>query len=263
MTHEYEYYSYRRGNAVISLRDRGQAPVGFVHDAVKQRIRDTLDILPESHINLFGTTGVVELRVITRDGESRGGGGHIPLIPQINLSYKCLDGSHSYNSGDLSYTLLHEMGHIVDKSIRHNCMRALKREFPLGCLAILTRYHGGGTLGTSEHYADIYADYFYKELARLSYNVNRTVRSRTTCGCGGCNAWVTRLSRREWGNLPTSSGELTALRYEALFRSPPFVGISRQSPPPLPNNQPETSGVSEHASLRIPSHIIDSILREF
>lgn len=229
MTHQHEYDLYMRGNAIISLRDQGNAPRGFALETVKQKIRDTLDCLPTSHINLFGTNGNIRLGNIPSTG-----GGHDPNIPHIRLSYDCFNGArnHSYNNGRLSYTLLHEMGHIVDKSINPSCMSVLKREYPLGCLAIITRYHGGATSGFSEHYADIYADYFYNEVGGLVYGVNRSDNSirqngqhiRCGGGCNTCASWLRLLANMR---LPRGHADLTALRYNALFQSPPFLSIDR------------------------------------
>lgn len=250
----HQYGIYRRGDAEISLLiqdpPRGGLPPTFNLESVKRRIKDTLDFIPESHINLFGNKGYVRLGNIPSTG-----GGHNPTTPYIRLSYDSLDGSrgHSYNNGRLSYTLLHEMGHIVDKSINPTCMDILKRDFPLGCWAILTRYHDGATSGPSEHYADIYADYFYNERAGLDYRVNRRRPGNgLTCGCGHCNNWCRRFSRRVSGNLPTTGRELTLLRYEALLRSPPFAGITAQNRPSPTRSVTDSSGVAAHASYRVP-----------
>lgn len=259
MTHRHEYDTYRRGNAVISLRDQGRMPRGFQLEAVRRRITDTLDIIPESHINLFGTGGNIRVGSIPATG-----GGHNPTIPHIRLSYNCFDGAreHSYNNGRLSYTLLHEMGHIVDKSIQPTCMEFLASEFPLGCLGILSRYHGGGTRGVSEHYADIYADYFYNEIGGLSYNVLRAGRSAGCSDlsrpCTGCESMGTRLRRGlSSGHSLPSGRNLTSLRYDALFRSPPFRGVSRIGEhasymPPTPDSEADLSGVASHCAYKIP-----------
>jgi len=230
MTSPFQYDLYTRDRAFISLSAR-HPPAGFPLDRVKERIKATLDCLPTSHINLFGPNGNVELRDIRRRGESRGGGGHDSSIPAIRLSYKCFD--NAYNNGRLSYTLLHEMGHIVDKSINPTCMNVLKTDFPRGFLAMISRYHGGETTGFSEHYADIYADYFYNEIGGINYSVNRrddlNIRNFATSKCGGncpqCNRWLTRYTENIV-DLPRGN-ELSTLRYDALFRSAPFSGIER------------------------------------
>ena len=259
MTHRHEYATYRRGNAVISLRDQGRMPQGFRLEAVRERIIETLNIIPESHINLFGTGGNIRVGSMPPTG-----GGHNPTIPHIRLSYNCFDGAreHSYNNGRLSYTLLHEMGHIVDKSIHPTCMEFLASEFPLGCLAILNRYHGGGTRGVSEHYADAYADYLYNEIGGLSYNVLRTGRSADCSDlsrpCTGCNRMEAQLSRGlSSGESLPSGRNLTSLRYDALFRSPPFRGVPRTGGhasyiPPTSDSQTDYFGVASRCAYKIP-----------
>lgn len=240
--HEYDMYTRDGCSVSISLRDRESR----LSDGNKRKIRNTLDCLPIAHLNLFGENGHIEGKnIIGAHGNEVRGGGNNPNIPFINLSYACFDSP--FNSrGHLLYTLLHEMGHVVDKSINPTCMRVLSRNFTRGYIAMLSRYHGGGTQGHSEHYADIYADYFFNEIGEIRYNVNINDRANlqnisTKCGGGGgersgcigrhsCNSWLGRRRREQLLSSLRSLRleELTALRYDALFRSSPFDGLTRR-----------------------------------
>jgi hypothetical protein len=84
------------------------------------------------------------------------------------------------------YTLLHELGHVVD--FGSGALRGLRRADRPSYRAVVTppRAHRGITQGVGEHFADLYADYFFYSEAERP----------------------------------------TAERMDALLRSPAFAGIS-------------------------------------
>jgi hypothetical protein len=57
------------------------------------------------------------------------------------------------------YTILHELGHVVDLSYRS--LRYIRRHDTPGYRVITQRAHRGITQGPGEHFADVYADYFF------------------------------------------------------------------------------------------------------
>jgi hypothetical protein len=133
-----------------------------------------------------------------------------------------------------SYTLLHEMGHHADWYDRNTGSTdaplgvARARDLdPLGTLAMLWRYHGGGTKGPSEHLADTYADYFYNEIGGNAWGQVR----RVVPPCpGGCSRWGREISRSLGlgaQDPPGSANQLIGWRYDALFRTPAFAGVTR------------------------------------
>jgi hypothetical protein len=64
--------------------------------------------------------------------------------------------------GGLHYTLLHELGHLVDWS--YSAFDWIRRNDPEGFAAIAQRDHSGITHGAQERFADVYADLiFYSE----------------------------------------------------------------------------------------------------
>jgi len=250
--------TYTRENAQVRLEiigrwDSESLPENDMRQVndIMARIRRTLDIIPTQHIYCFGK--------IRLNSNLRSGGGHNPNIPHIQLSYDCFtDTANTYNQGDYSYTLLHEMGHMVDKKLYDGLhrIRALSTGFPQGCLAMLSRYHSGGTVGASEHYADIYADYYFTRVGGVSgWGVHR----RDGDGCPSCRGEhrdhscinYRNACRRRLGNsasqLP-SGRELTELRYRALLtslRSRDIQEITSTSDTIVPETAP-------HAAVRAP-----------
>ena len=254
--------TYDRGSVRIPIRvlvTRAELPTGVnpvtrnVIDGWIQRIRNTLDILPIPHIALLagGPNGHILI------GRPERGGGALPLgaartAPFIHMSYECFGDSFN-RRGNLSYTFLHEMGHLVDHweqghcaGSPRRCMDYLPALDPLGCLAMLRRYHGGGTRWTSEHYADVYADYWYNEVSGIDYSINRAEpgwRCVRTCLSldGRLDAEIRRMGLSYPGTATDADNHRrTSLRYDALFRSVPFAGIVRQGSHRDPRPQPSS-----------------------
>jgi len=101
--------------------------------------------------------------VTVGDRPARGGGGAahsgMPGGPYIRLNRTCFQSAwnlHGYN-----YTLLHEVGHIVDWTF--NCMQRMRREDNRGFRALIAHPHSGATQGWSEHYADGLADWYARK----------------------------------------------------------------------------------------------------
>lgn len=116
-------------------------------------LTDTLARLWVHHLRLLPT-------ITAGDRPARGGGGAahsgMPGGPYIRLNRSCFQSpwnQHGYN-----YTLLHEVGHIVDWAF--DCMHRMRREDNAGFRALLAHPHSGATQGWSEHYADGVADFY-------------------------------------------------------------------------------------------------------
>ena len=90
------------------------------------------------------------------------------------------------------YTLLHEMGHVVDWSF--NAMNWIRRHDRAGYQAMLAHPHSGITQGAFEHFADAYADFFfYPEAER---QLDRRMEALMACP-----AWTeldTPALRQDW-----------------------------------------------------------------
>ena len=94
------------------------------------------------------------------DRPHRGGGGAahsgMPGGPYIRLNRSCFQSS--WNQHGYNYTLLHEVGHIIDWTF--DCIQHMRREDNQGFRVLLAHPHSGATQGWSEHYADAVADWY-------------------------------------------------------------------------------------------------------
>lgn len=76
--------------------------------------------------------------------------------------------------GGLHYTLLHELGHLVDWS--YAAFAWIQANDPAGFATIAARAHTGITRGAQERFADVYADMvFYPESQRATNDAMRSV----------------------------------------------------------------------------------------
>jgi hypothetical protein len=76
--------------------------------------------------------------------------------------------------GGLHYTLLHEMGHVVDWFT--DSFEWIRRHNPAGYRLIIRRHHVGATMGHQEKFADTYADlFFYPQGNQLRDNCIRVI----------------------------------------------------------------------------------------
>jgi hypothetical protein len=76
------------------------------------------------------------------------------------------------------YTLLHEMGHVVEHS--YHGLRYVRTHDRAGYRAMLRRPHtGGGPGGETEHFADTYADYFFYSEAQMPTDERMRAMLRT------------------------------------------------------------------------------------
>ena len=126
-----------------------------------QQLARTLDLLPVAHVAKLPT-------ITVGNRPDRGGGGSasrtMPGGPYIRLNVTCF--SSSWNRGFYNYTLLHEVGHIIDWE--YGCMANMRRTDHAGYQALLRHPHSGATQGDGEHYGDAYADFFCYGPSRLS-----------------------------------------------------------------------------------------------
>ena len=97
------------------------------------------------------------------DRPERGGGGAahsgMPGGPYIRLNRTCFQSA--WNQHGYNYTLLHEVGHIVDWAF--NCIQRMRREDNRGFRALIAHPHSGATQGWGEHYADGLADWYARK----------------------------------------------------------------------------------------------------
>jgi hypothetical protein len=118
-----------------------------------EQLERSLNLLPVAHLKHIPTIAV-------GNRPPRGGGGSanpsMPGGPYIRLNRNCFNSS--WNQGSYNYTLLHEVGHIIDWAYR--CMERMRRTDPRAYRVLLQHPHRGATQGPGEHYADAYADYF-------------------------------------------------------------------------------------------------------
>ena len=232
--------TYTRGS--VSFPMQVETEEGHPCDEWIAKVRATLDLLPDTHLALFTTRGSGYVRIGSRPRR----GGAFGYVGQelrggtvnrnfVRVSYDAMQ-ERGYNQGRFLYTMLHETGHLVDhyQFVRGeepavSCMDLLRDEDPLGCLSILRRYHSGATRGPSEHFGDIYADYFYNEVGGERFNVHRREPHwRCTGGCGVWDAALTQELEAQGESLPRARDEVTDLRYTALFSTPIFAGVSRR-----------------------------------
>lgn len=73
----------------------------------------------------------------------------------------------------LHYTLLHELGHVVDAEYRGT--RWVRRHERAGYRAMMAREHRGDiTTGPGEHFADTYADFFFWRESEMATDARMT-----------------------------------------------------------------------------------------
>lgn len=137
----------------VSVRIDGVEPRGREIEQLER----TLCLLPSMHLRALPT-------ITVGDRPARGGGGSasptMPGGPFIRLNRMIFDPvQRPVNAGRLNYTLLHEVGHIIDWAF--GCMATLAGSDPAGYAALLAHAHSGATQGPSEHFADAYADFFF------------------------------------------------------------------------------------------------------
>ncbi len=131
-------------------------------DANLRKIEQTLRAIPYQH--LAGLSRI-EIRQRDRaggstnpDGPTHGGvprSGHYFVVLDIDA----FDSSWNNTGNGLLYTLLHEMGHVVDWHTRS--FEWIGRNDREGYRAIVARTHRGVTQHNQEKFADAYADYFF------------------------------------------------------------------------------------------------------
>jgi hypothetical protein len=125
-----------------------------------QQLVTTLKLLPFNHLIHIPTIAV-------GSQPPRGGGGSASRTmrggPYIRLNRTCF--RSEWNRGAHNYTLLHEIGHIIDWEF--GAMASLHTTNPDGHRALMDHHHSGATQSPGEHYADGYADYFAHGPERL------------------------------------------------------------------------------------------------
>lgn len=231
-------------------------------EAWSERITQTLDLLPPAHLRRFLHRSE-ENNIIRLGGPRPVGGGAFQYVGMryrngsvggrnfVRVGEKAMRGNprgwdwpdrrHGrprvrYNLGRYLYTFLHEFGHFIDHSpkLLANSEDAgtqfdeIAESEPLGALAILRRYHSGATGSPSEHWADIYADYFYVDIGGEDYNVNRG-EPGFRCSERPCQFAERRLLRRlgdQADELPARDPTaMTRLRYRTLLRCSAFASL--------------------------------------
>lgn len=134
---------------------------------MKARLQRTLSILPPQHLNGLQYIEIRDIR--NYEGGSTNVTSHSwPTTPSgrhdywVMLDIDSFDPSrrliNNYPNG-LHYTLLHEMGHVVDWFT--DSFRWIRRHDPTGYQLIIQRHHTGATMGDPEKFADTYADLFF------------------------------------------------------------------------------------------------------
>lgn len=122
-----------------------------------RRIQMTLGVIPEYHAKLPSR---IEIR------QRAGAGGSANAMPNsprffVVLDYDTFRSSWNTRQDGLLYTLLHEMGHVVDWT--YGAFPNIRRNDPAGYDAICERVHRGRTQHDQEKFADAYADIHYPD----------------------------------------------------------------------------------------------------
>jgi hypothetical protein len=239
---------YQRGEARVLMQveqrtqTRGgtvlrQSPSNEELSRLFRVIRTTLDVIPESHAGLMGVNEEAHIRVWGRP--SRGGGAARPrgtseATPHIWLNLDVMTEERN-SEGDLSFTLLHELGHQVDywrlnhqTENRDYITTDIRDEDPIGFLCLLTRDHGSRTAFPSEHFANVYADYWYHVVSEISWGQAEEV-NRGYCSVGICEqneALARSRASRESLSMPDDDAAIVERRYQAIFDTLPFRGVT-------------------------------------
>ncbi|MBI4580341.1 MAG: hypothetical protein HY718_11605 [Planctomycetes bacterium] len=220
----------------------------------------TLDLLPPSHVASLAVSAEGHIRVWRRPASGGGAdplGGTTPPNPHVWLSYASWQRHDINGRGDVSFTLLHEMGHQFDYWEQNHGQAGPERilthiaaDNPLGCLAILRRPHASRTNQPGEHFANVYADYFYTQRAGVSLGQASMVEECDRAGCEGlarrCRG---RLARGTW---PVRASEVLRLRYEAIEQAMAFEGRSTRPVAPPTGAPAAGSGEEIHGSYLVP-----------
>ncbi|MEN8148385.1 MAG: hypothetical protein ABFS86_01095 [Planctomycetota bacterium] len=229
-----EQVTHTRGGTVTS-----QNPSTDEMNRLFRVIRTTLDLIPESHAALMGITEEAHIRVWGRP--TRGGGAAQPLggseaTPHIWLNRDRMREDRN-REDDLSFTFLHELGHQVDYWRLNRIMGSRNRAYittdirdedPIGFLCLLTRDHGSRTRFPSEHFANVYADYWYHVVAGLSWRQADRV-NRQYCDVPICErneAAAQAQASREGLSMPRDNIAIVERRYQAVLRTLPFQGLT-------------------------------------
>lgn len=171
--------------------------------------------------------------------------------PFINLSFTAMRQRRN-QTDNLSFTLLHELGHQIDwwrvnRQIGDEgwIVVDVRDNDPVGMYCLLTRDHGSRTRTISEHFANVYADYWYHVVAGLRWP-QADAANVGGCDVGLCErteAQVRSRATREGLTLPTDRQEIVERRYDAILSTLPFRGLS------VPVSFSAAASAGEHASL--------------
>lgn len=128
-----------------------------------RQIAYTLRRVPARHLDPLTR---IEIRQRPRAGGSTNmAGGTTRSTPRADRRYfvvldiDCFDSPWNNRANGLNYTLLHEMGHVVDWAT--GSFTWIRQNDPEGYRAITARSHSGVTTGDQEKFADAYADLLY------------------------------------------------------------------------------------------------------
>lgn len=138
-----------------------------VDHPMKARLERTLSILPPQHLH-----GLRYIEIRDRPNYE-GGSTNIasdvwPTTPNGRSNYWVMLDIDSFDPrlrpinnypNGLHYTLLHEMGHVVDWFT--GSFSWIRRNNRAGYQALVRRHHTGHTMGHQEKFADTYADLFF------------------------------------------------------------------------------------------------------
>ena len=154
-------------------------------DDQTQRLQRTLMLLPPSHLRALTHIAIRDRNVRERDSAGQvtertfaGGSTNSPtrrwseLDPGLRQFWVMLDidsfspihRSINCQAGGYHYTLLHEMGHVVDWSF--SAFSWIRTNDRAGYDVIARRSHTGITHGDQERFADVYADLMFYRVSQ-------------------------------------------------------------------------------------------------
>jgi hypothetical protein len=134
--------------------DSRRPPAG---DRIKV-IETTLKLLPVEHLRAIAA-GHIRL---SRAGDTPSNGGGSDPAPWIRVSARSLTAARVH-----SFTLLHEMGHIVD--YHYGAMRTLRATHPRLYRILSATAHNGRTQFDGEKFADCYMIFVMRHVAGLAH----------------------------------------------------------------------------------------------
>lgn len=188
-----------------------------------EALTGTLGRLWVHHLQLVPT-------ITVGDRPARGGGGAahsgMPGGPYIRLNRTCFQSS--WNRRGYNYTLLHEVGHIVDWAF--NCMQRMRREDNRGFRALIAHPHSGATQGWGEHYADGLADWYARK-PMSDARRNAILFSRGFFGPIGRRRPSGRAGARRSAWRRRTAGPATATGEDRTSFSRPQIGGSAAARP--------------------------------